>query len=302
LQLLEACDEGIIVVDLQGRIRFRNPEADRLVDSAKVAIADLIGDVLSRIDELRSICRHDPLRRKVIHLHDLKASRFTEIRSWHKGDGEMELTVVPLMNERAQLESVAIRISEPELWSSRWNTLLHQATHDALTGLDNRWVFMKRLGRLAQPARAGNHAVLFMDLDNFKTVNDRCGHPAGDAILIQVARLLRVPLRRRDTLARLGGDEFGLLMECCPPAKAIQTAQLLCKTIRGGDFEWRGQRFPIGISIGVATMASPCGNPEEVLAEADRACYRSKQAGGSCVIPNPCPRALHPAAVPKSAP
>jgi diguanylate cyclase (GGDEF)-like protein len=114
--------------------------------------------------------------------------------------------------------------------------LAHLASHDALTALPNRREFERRVSTVLVEAREprSQHAVLYLDLDEFKLVNDTCGHAAGDELLRQMSALLRPRLREGDTLARLGGDEFGVLLEHCAPAAALRIAEALRKTI--GDF------------------------------------------------------------------
>ena len=111
--------------------------------------------------------------------------------------------------------------------------LSYQASHDILTGLVNRREFESRLERALKSARAGegNYAICYLDLDQFKVINDSCGHTAGDALLGQLGALLKSKIRWRDTLARLGGDEFGVLMECASLAEAIELSDNLREAV-----------------------------------------------------------------------
>ncbi|MCI0733720.1 MAG: diguanylate cyclase, partial [Methylococcaceae bacterium] len=126
----------------------------------------------------------------------------------------------------------------------------HQASHDSLTGLVNRAELERRLARVLAGADAEEpHALLYLDLDQFKLVNDTCGHMAGDELLRQLPVVLEGPLRKRDTLARLGGDEFGILLEHCPEDQALRIAQQLVEAIEEFPFAWEDKRFTIGASI-----------------------------------------------------
>ncbi len=159
--------------------------------------------------------------------------------------------------------------------------LSHQASHDVLTGLVNRREFEDRLKRaLVRTHEHGlEHALCYMDLDQFKAVNDTCGHIAGDELLRQLSLLLRTRVRERDTLARLGGDEFGLLLECCRLEDAMVIAEEFREAVTGFRFIWQDKVFSIGISIGLAVIDRTNANLIEALSAADSACYTAKYGG-----------------------
>ncbi|TGQ53192.1 EAL domain-containing protein [Mesorhizobium sp. M1C.F.Ca.ET.193.01.1.1] len=156
-----------------------------------------------------------------------------------------------------------------------------QASHDALTGLTNRRDFESRLaGAISQPPEKPRvHALMYLDLDQFKLVNDTCGHAAGDQLLRQISVLLLSELPTGDILARLGGDEFGVLLFDCDSGSAIATAERLRATVQDLHFSWEGRPFNISVSIGMVEIAD-CGmSLEEVLRAADVACYMAKEKG-----------------------
>ena len=159
--------------------------------------------------------------------------------------------------------------------------LRHQAQHDDLTGLINRREFEVRLERCLKSVHENNaqHIFCFLDLDQFKLVNDTCGHSAGDELLKQVSILLANKMRERDTLARLGGDEFGLLIENCTLVDANQINNALLKTIRDYRFIHDDKIFNIGVSIGVVVINQSFENVSEIIHAADLACYSAKSAG-----------------------
>lgn len=159
--------------------------------------------------------------------------------------------------------------------------LTHQASHDALTGLDNRRVFEQRLQRALESARDqyAEHALFYLDLDQFKVINDTCGHLAGDDLLRQLARVLQGRVRKQDVLARLGGDEFGVLMEYCSLPDALRVANSLCRAVNDFRFAWDEKTFRLGISIGVVAINSASDSFSGVLSAADSACYAAKDAG-----------------------
>ena len=159
--------------------------------------------------------------------------------------------------------------------------LAFQASHDALTGLLNRREFENRLERLLHSVQAslGEAAFLFIDLDRFKPVNDSCGHLAGDQLLQQISQLLQGRLREGDTLARLGGDEFGILLPQCSGPAARQVANDLCHLVGAYRFIWQDKVFAVGASIGLTTITPEVRKLNDILAAADAACYRAKEAG-----------------------
>ncbi|MEM7293032.1 MAG: PAS domain S-box protein, partial [Pseudomonadota bacterium] len=159
--------------------------------------------------------------------------------------------------------------------------LSYQASHDSLTGLVNRREFEKRLQRILDSSESDGveHALCFLDLDQFKLVNDACGHIAGDELLIQVSGILKLNVRKRDTIARLGGDEFGVLLERCSIVQAERVADSVRKAVDEFRFVWADKTFSIGVSIGLMTIAGQYDSLSDVLRVADSACYVAKESG-----------------------
>jgi diguanylate cyclase (GGDEF)-like protein/PAS domain S-box-containing protein len=157
----------------------------------------------------------------------------------------------------------------------------YQAIHDDLTGLVNRREFGNRLNLLLENSKrhGTHHSLLYMDLDQFKIVNDTCGHIAGDELLRQLSALINAKVRQNDTLARLGGDEFGMLLTNCPVERATRIAEVLRQAISNFQFFWQGKRFDIGVSIGITTIDTDSENATAVLGFADAACYVAKDKG-----------------------
>ena len=161
------------------------------------------------------------------------------------------------------------------------HVLTYQATHDALTSLVNRVEFERRAERLISTVkqRGGEHAICYIDLDQFKVVNDTCGHTAGDELLRQISSLLYKTVRKRDTLARLGGDEFGIIIEHCSLKDAHRVADSLLDAIKDYQFEWEDHTFKVGMSIGLVSITDAVTTLSEVLMHADIACYMAKEMG-----------------------
>lgn len=159
--------------------------------------------------------------------------------------------------------------------------LVYQASHDALTGLINRREFEQRLERalLSALEQGREHALCYMDLDQFKVINDSSGHAAGDELLRQLSLLLKAKLRERDTLARLGGDEFALLLENCSVTDALEVAEAFRAEVQRFRFKWGERIFAVGMSVGVVAINRSSGTAANLLSAADAACYVAKGRG-----------------------
>ena len=177
-----------------------------------------------------------------------------------------------VLAERQRAEDIARELSEK---------LSFQASHDALTGLLNRYEFEHQLRQLlADAARHRHeHALCYMDLDQFKIINDSCGHAAGDEMLRQLGHLMRDNVFQRDIVARLGGDEFGVLLEHCSLPRAKKVAANLLRQIADFRFQWQGKSFSIGASIGLVPIVESSAGVTDVLRVADSACYVAKDEG-----------------------
>jgi diguanylate cyclase (GGDEF)-like protein len=160
-------------------------------------------------------------------------------------------------------------------------TIRHLAFHDALTGLVNRHEFEHRLhGALATARERGlEHALLYIDLDQFKLINDTCGHMAGDELLRRLTQVLNDEVRESDTLARLGGDEFGVLLESCPRPVAEGIARDILGAVRAFRFPWVDKTFAVGASIGLMPITQTSTTIGDILSKADMACYAAKDGG-----------------------
>ena len=154
-------------------------------------------------------------------------------------------------NQQSSLLLVCEDVTEAHDLSEQ---IAYQASHDTLTGLANRSEFDRHVKAAVILARADSseHALCYLDLDQFKVVNDTCGHLAGDELLRQLGDLLRKNLRRHDFVARLGGDEFGVLMYLCSMGEAFQACEKLRDMIKDFQFAWEDKSFTIGVSIGVS--------------------------------------------------
>ncbi|WP_175443116.1 EAL domain-containing protein [Halofilum ochraceum] len=283
---LEAVVDAVIATDTEGRIEYINPVATQLTG---VAEADAVG---RPIDEVVALYDRGGQKRES-HLVDrcVHERRTTGARRIGRlagaadaDDGEMryvDYALVP-MRDRGGAVVGAVLIFHDVTEAQRMTERLRwQATHDSLTGLINRYEFENRLHQVLQSARddAGAGVLCYLDLDQFKLVNDTCGHVAGDELLRQLSFMLGDRLAGRGTLARLGGDEFGLLLHPCgiPAARAI--AEDLREAIQQFRFVWTEHIFTIGVSIGVVSIDAESPSTDILLSAADTACYMAKDQG-----------------------
>ena len=244
------------------------------------SIDDLIGESVLKVfyeedkekaQDYLQTCLSKP---DVIHRWSLRKIRKDNSVLWVR-----EAARVIFNNEaKASVLIVCEDITESHELSAK---LTYQASHDSLTGLVNRREFERRAERLlsSNGINKDEHALCFMDLDQFKVINDTCGHVAGDEMLRQLTSELQDIVRKRDTLARLGGDEFGILMEHCSLDDACRVATSLQKAVQDYQFSWEGQNFKIGVSIGLVAITETTANLTELLKEADTACYMAKERG-----------------------
>ena len=163
--------------------------------------------------------------------------------------------------------------------------LSYQASHDSLTGLINRRKFEQLLKALLARAKrdSSEHFLCYVDLDQFKVINDTCGHLAGDELLRRLSVLLKEKLRKTDTVARLGGDEFAILIEQCAITEAWKIAETLRLAVNNFPFEFDGKKFQIGASIGLVSINENSHDINDILSLADSACYAAKDLGRNCV-------------------
>jgi len=241
-----------------------------------ITLAGLALGALIAVRMSRHVTR--PILRLAQAVADIGRGRL-DLRVPEDSGGEMQILERGINSMAAALkashENLQQRIADAT------TRLTYQASHDTLTGLINRREFEARLERAIQGARQSGHThtLCYLDLDQFKVVNDTCGHVAGDELLRQLSGMLQSKLRDRDTLGRLGGDEFGVLLENCDLGAAQTIAELLRQTVKDFRFVWQDRAFSIGVSIGLVALDRESGNLSTLLSAADAACYAAKDRG-----------------------
>ncbi|MGD8629933.1 MAG: EAL domain-containing protein, partial [Gammaproteobacteria bacterium] len=193
----------------------------------------------------------------------------------------VEVNASPIRDSNADISGVVLVFHDVTELRGLAKKMSYQATHDSLTGLINRREFENRINQALEHARSEGirHTLCYLDLDNFKVVNDTSGHIAGDELLKQLTIKLRLELREADTLARLGGDEFGILLEGCSIENAREPAEALRKIVEDFRFVWDNTAFRVGVSIGLVPITGESGTLTDVLSAADSACYVAKDQG-----------------------
>jgi diguanylate cyclase (GGDEF)-like protein/PAS domain S-box-containing protein len=192
----------------------------------------------------------------------------------------IEVNAAPIRNSNKEISGVVLVFHDVSELRSLAQMTYH-ATHDSLTGLINRREFEKRVNQALDYTRDRDkrYALCYLDLDNFKVVNDTCGHVAGDELLKQLTLTLRVVLREGDTLSRIGGDEFGILFSGCSISSARRLAEKIRRQVEDFRFAWQDKSFRIGASIGLVPVTAESGTISDILSAADSACYVAKENG-----------------------
>ena len=193
----------------------------------------------------------------------------------------IEDSAAPILHDSGTVHGVVLVFHDVTEQRRLSGEMTYRAAHDALTGLVNRAEFENRLRRTLSKSHEtrNTHALMYIDLDRFKLVNDACGHAAGDQLLQQVTKLLQGTVRDRDTLARLGGDEFGVILEHCTVEHAQRVAEKVCQLMDDFRFSHGKERFRIGASIGLVPVDARWATTEAILQAADKSCYAAKEAG-----------------------
>ncbi len=278
--ILESVGEGVYGVDNEGLVTFVNPAALSIVGKPKAE--NVIGEKAKSVfhyHKKNNVLGHDRLYRAYGDNIELRCWE-TSFKHESGNPVPIECTVYPLkINGEQEGSVIAFRdISERKMLEEK----LHwQATHDHLTRLNNRRYFEEQLSTEVHRVSSGHDmsALIYIDLDRFKYINDTAGHDAGDKLLLEVAKILLDKLRDNDLLARLGGDEFAVILKKIDKTKAQEIAESLRLALENCVFSYADENYNINASLGVALMDSPNMTSGDVLANADIACTIAKRSG-----------------------
>jgi diguanylate cyclase (GGDEF)-like protein/PAS domain S-box-containing protein len=277
---LASIGDAVITTDSLGKITYLNPIAESFIGWKNSEVA---GAPLRHIFQIKNIHTQEPIGDPLADCLNQsgKSSHNQECRLIRRNKQEciIDYSIAPIQNNKKTVGAV-LTFRDVTEQSKLTQKLAYQAAHDSLTGLLNRDEFEERLRKiLASTRKNDTHALLYLDLDQFKIINDTCGHGAGDELLRQVTALLHSKLRARDTLARLGGDEFGVVLEHCPQNEAMQVANSLRELVQNFRFQWLDKTFTIGVSIGLYSIRQDNEGLAHVMSAADSACYTAKNEG-----------------------
>jgi diguanylate cyclase (GGDEF)-like protein/PAS domain S-box-containing protein len=277
--------EGIVTLDDQGRIESLNRAAERLFG---YSMAELLGKEADRLvaDASRSHHREQIERYLTVDAAMPARRGAWEVIAQRKDASEFPAELVMSAMRAGPRRYFIGLVRDVTERKAVLDNLHHVANHDALTGLYNRRYFVTELERWLALVRRGQHspaALMFIDLDRFKEINDRFGHAAGDEVLSQVSRILRERTRGSDIVARMGGDEFAVLLHDVSPEIALRVGESFREQVSRFRYHRESEVAAIGCSIGVVMLGEQAGTVEEALAHADQACYEAKRAGRNAV-------------------
>ena len=276
---LDSIGEAVICTDIDMKVTFMNPIAETLSGCPQ---KEAIGQPIQRILNI-TLGDNGPVLADIFNgpiSHPLMEQDVV-LHSRHGSSYDIHYTLTPLTTLDGNSIGSVMVIQDVTESKNMLKQLSYSASHDSLTHLANRYSFENQLRQALQEAieHRQQHALVFIDLDRFKSVNDSAGHAAGDALLRELSALVLSLLRSGDVLARLGGDEFALLLPNCSVENARYISESIIHSINDYKFIWEGVQYRIGASAGITRVDSNNAVAEEVLSQADIACYASKNNG-----------------------
>jgi len=278
---LHSIGDAVITTGIDGNIEYMNHVAERLTGCELSAVhKQAVQTVFRILDQDTREPMHKVIEACLTEGTSINNSMNVLISS-NGSERSIESSMSPIINRSGSVEGAVIVFHDETERRRMENIIHHQATHDALTGLINRHQFNIELKQQIDHARThdSKHVLCYLDLDRFKHVNDTCGQAAGDELLKQISSRLHTAIRLGDILARLGGNEFGLILQNCPVTVATEIAEKIIHSISSYDFSWEGNKFTIGVSVGIVPVTSQTGNINEVMKHADVACHTAREQG-----------------------
>lgn len=283
---LDSIIDGVIRTDATGKVEYLNKAAAQLCGwRTDEVIGRPVAQILTLMDEATGIRVPSPVETVLKEGSETGGAHLTTsallLRPGLQHDLHLELRAAPLRDQQQRIVGAVVVFHDVSEIRRLTRQLAHQASHDSLTALLNRGEFERRLSECLEEARTGkhHHVLCYLDLDQFKVVNDTSGHAAGDELLRILAQRLQLAIRDGDVLARLGGDEFGILLRNCSTEHAMEIAQELCRLVGEVRLEWEGRVFRVGVSAGLVPLGQDAGSLTDVLSAADTACYVAKDRG-----------------------
>ncbi|HEY6984867.1 MAG TPA: diguanylate cyclase, partial [Rhodanobacteraceae bacterium] len=283
LVTLQSIGDAVITTDAAGRIEYLNPVAEDLTGwDSHEAQGRSLREVFNILNEVTREPLEDPVSRALREGNVIAVTDQTVLVNRRGQEIAIQDSAAPIRDRLGRIIGAVMVFHDVSRERRLRRALAYQASHDALTGLINRREFENRLNEALLTARSDEgttHVLLYLDLDQFKLVNDTCGHQAGDRLLKQITGILQTRIRTSDTIARLGGDEFGILLQDCTADRAAKIADSLRQAIREYRFEWQDGAMNVGVSIGIVEINSSSESIGSVLSASDVACYAAKDSG-----------------------
>jgi diguanylate cyclase len=279
---LQSIGDAVITTNANGDVDWMNPVAERMTGwTVAEAKGRALAQVFHIVNEETRLPTENPVATCLAQGKVVGLANHTLLLSRDGLEHGIEDSAAPIRNAQGEVLGVVLVFHDVTEQRRLSGEMSYRATHDDLTGLLNRAEFETRLRRVLKQSHEdrSTHALLYIDLDQFKLVNDACGHSAGDQLLQQVSKLLADTLRSRDTLARLGGDEFAAILEHCTDQQALAVAQKICDRMEVYRFEHDGKRFRVGTSIGLVPVDARWSGSAAIMQAADSSCYAAKEAG-----------------------
>jgi diguanylate cyclase (GGDEF)-like protein/PAS domain S-box-containing protein len=285
---LSSISDAVISAGSDGRITYMNGAAEHLTGwSHEEAQERDLGEVLSIATNSGPGSVAQQLARIIAGESISGAAAGVVLRRRDGTEVPVHERAAPLRARNGEVIGIVLVLRDNTQEQAFAARLEYQATHDALTGLANRAEFEARLAAAieAQRADGGHCSLVYLDLDQFKVINDTCGHAAGDELIKQVGWLIRSEFRTGDVVARLGGDEFGALLQGCSLSDALVLAESMRRRIAELRFRWLEKMFVVNASMGVVALGETLPSVSEALSAADQACYLAKDNGRNRVQP-----------------
>ena len=279
---LDSINNAVITTNENGVIDYMNPVAEALTLLAQNDTKGMaFRDAIKLIDEATRRTIENPIESCLRDNQSTESMDHVLLVRQDKQEIDIAYTAAPIHDKHGVLIGAVMVMHDVSHGRLMARELTYQASHDELTGLDNRREFERQLRLAVASAKFDqrSHAMCYLDLDQFKIVNDTCGHFAGDELLRQFTVLLQQHTRDTDLIARLGGDEFGILLKYCSMENATRLATTLIGKVRDFRFKWEEHNFDIGVSIGLVAVTDQSKDVAEILSAADMACYAAKDAG-----------------------
>ena len=279
---LQAIGEAVITTDAEGFVISLNPAAESLTGwSEYEARGHSIAKVCQIIDSDNRIPIENPALTVLKQDRQISLPHQLELIARNGKEISISESAAPIHSAKGEIVGAVLVFHDVTEERSRAERLQWQAFHDPLTGIFNRQGFMSLVKQqlAALSLHQTSHYLCYCDLDNFKIVNDTCGHSAGDELLKQIVRLISSKIRTADSVARVGGDEFALFLNSCSKENAVKITEEICRSIGQYRFIWGESCFKIGISIGLIQVDIPHTELDSLMQRADSACYMAKHQG-----------------------